>query len=135
MAVERIAQATPQASGQIRALVVDDHAHIRDTIGRLLDRADGIVVVGTAADGDAALELAAAVAPDVIVMDLSMPVLDGVEATRRVRASASPPAIVALTGSTALGRRALDAGAVACVFKDSEPTELIGAVRLAAASA
>jgi DNA-binding NarL/FixJ family response regulator len=134
MAVERLAQATRRARKHIRAMVVDDHAHIRDAIGRLLDQAEGIIVVGTAADGSAALELAATVYPDVIVMDLSMPVLDGIEATRRVRASATPPAVVALTGSTALGRRALEAGAVACVFKDSEPRELIDAVRLAGAS-
>jgi CheY-like chemotaxis protein len=66
-------------------------------------------------------------------MDLSMPVLDGIEATRLIREHCGHPAIVALTGSHALGARALAAGAASCVFKDAPPCDLLAAVREAAA--
>jgi DNA-binding NarL/FixJ family response regulator len=113
-------------------LVVDDHQQMRELISRALDREDDLVVVGDACNGADAVQLAVQLEPDVVVMDLSMPVLDGVEATRRLRGRGATPAIVALTASHALGRRALAAGACRCVYKDAPPCDLLAAVREAA---
>jgi DNA-binding NarL/FixJ family response regulator len=92
-------------------------------------------VVGSAADGEEAVEMAAALEPDVILMDLVMPRADGIEATRRIRESAStPPAIVVLTSFSDRDRilDALDAGAAGYLLKDCEPNELFDGVRAAA---
>jgi CheY-like chemotaxis protein len=117
-------------------LVVDDHAQMRELVSRALDAEDDLVVVADACNGADAVELAVQLEPDVVVMDLSMPVLDGVEATRRLRARGRGrgPAIVALTASHVLGRRALAAGACTCVFKDAPPCDLLAAVREAASA-
>ena len=102
---------------------------MRELVCRALDREDDLVVVADACNGADAVQLAVQLEPDVVVMDLSMPVLDGVEATRRLREHGAASAIVALTGSHAMGRRALAAGACRCVFKDAPPCELLAAVR------
>ena len=115
-------------------LVADDHAQVRELVCSALDREDDLVVVADACNGADAVELAVQLEPDVVVMDLSMPVLDGVEATRRLRARSSRPAIVALTASHAMGRRALAAGACSCVYKDAPPCDLLAAVREAAST-
>jgi DNA-binding NarL/FixJ family response regulator len=78
-------------------LLVDDHQLVRAGLAGLLDSADDIQVVGQAADGQQAVELAADLSPDVVLMDLSMPVLDGVEATRRLLAAHPAAKIVVLT--------------------------------------
>lgn len=122
----------PAKAEPIRVLVVDDHAPVRDAVRRLLGRARDILVVGCAGDGRHALELAGELGPDVVVMDLAMPVLDGIEATRALRCGPHQSAVVALTASTSLAARALEEGAAACVFKDSAPGELVRAVRDAA---
>jgi DNA-binding NarL/FixJ family response regulator len=116
-------------------LVADDHAQVRELVCRALDHEPDLVVVANACNGADAVQLAAQLEPDVVVMDLSMPVLDGVEATRRLRSRADPPAIVALTASHAMGRRALAAGASCCVYKDAPPCDLLAAVREAASAA
>ncbi|GAB2829703.1 response regulator transcription factor [Actinocorallia aurea] len=80
-----------------RVLIADDHPVYRDGLRLMLSSTDEVEVVGTAADGAEALALAAELVPDVVVMDLQMPVLDGVEATRRLVASADAPGVLALT--------------------------------------
>jgi DNA-binding NarL/FixJ family response regulator len=116
----------------IRVLIVDDHAVVRQGLAQLLGSADDVDVVGTAGDGDEAVELVTSTAPDVVLMDLSMPGVDGVEATRRIGEGAR---VVVLT-SFADERRivdALDAGACGYILKDATPDEVLAAVRAAAA--
>lgn len=118
----------------IRVLLVDDHPMVRAGLGNLLAAAADVVVVGEAADGSAAVELAATVAADVVLMDLSMPVLDGIAATQRIVAAHPQLRIVVLTSFSdgARVRDALTAGAVGYVLKDCTPEQLLAAVRSAA---
>jgi DNA-binding NarL/FixJ family response regulator len=118
----------------IRVLVVDDHAVVRAGLERLLSTADGIDVVGAASDGAEAVALAGTLAPDVVLMDLSMPVLDGIEATRRITAAESGVRVVALTSFSDRSHvlEALDAGAIGYLLKDAEPDEVVRAVQAAA---
>ena len=100
----------------------------------LLGRATGIAVVGEAADGQAALEAVARSAPDVVLMDLSMPGMDGVEATARVTAAHPSVRVVVLTTFADRDHvtAAIDAGAVGFMLKDADPGALADAVRSAA---
>src|SRR3954465_3853809 len=106
---------------------------VRAGLRQLLDAEPDIEVVGAARDGQHALELVAAHGPDVVLMDLSMPVLDGVEATRRLAVDAPDVAVVVLTSFSDRERilAALDAGAAGYLLKDSEPYELLAGVRAA----
>jgi DNA-binding NarL/FixJ family response regulator len=119
----------------IRVLVVDDHAMVREGLAAVLAADGDIEVVGQAADGRAALDLARDVSPDVALMDLSMPVMDGVEATGAMLDVAPDVRIVILTSFSdrARVRQALAAGAVGYQLKDAEPGALRAAVRAAAA--
>lgn len=119
----------------IRVLVVDDHQLVRAGIINLLDAADDVEVVGEAADGGRALEVAREARPAVALMDLSMPGLDGVEATRLLLAEQPDMRIIALTSFSDRQRvdAVLSAGAVGYLLKDSRPDELLAAVRAAAA--
>ena len=118
----------------IRLMIVDDHGVVRAGLERLAVTFDGVDVVGSAADGAEAVELAAELRPDVVLMDLEMPRVDGIEATRRIVGAAQPPQIVVLTSFSDRERilRALDAGAVGYVLKDAAPEELEKAIRAAA---
>jgi DNA-binding NarL/FixJ family response regulator len=118
----------------IRVLLVDDHALVRAGLEELLRATDGIEVVGAAADGADAVRLAAEHQPDVVLMDLEMPEVDGIEATRRLLRSGAAAAVVILTSFSDRERilHALDAGAVGYVLKDAEPQELVAAIRAAA---
>ncbi len=118
----------------IRVLVVDDHGVVRAGLDQLLSATPGVEVVGRATDGRAAVTQAAALQPDVVLMDLSMPVLDGVEATRRIVAAGGPSRVVILTSFSDQDRvlAAIDAGARGYVLKDAEPDELVRAIRAAA---
>jgi DNA-binding NarL/FixJ family response regulator len=119
----------------IRVLVVDDHAVVRSGLEMLLSTAEDIEVAGTAGDGAEAVEVAARERPDVILMDLSMPNVDGIEATRRIVA-ADPDAHVVVLTSFSDNRRildALDAGAIGYLLKHAGPDEVLGAIRAAAA--
>jgi DNA-binding NarL/FixJ family response regulator len=121
----------------IRVLIVDDHAVVRGGLQRLLGGIADFEVVGAVGDGAAALVAAAHQRPDVVIMDLSMPVLDGIEATRRMR-SASPGArVVVLTSTFDRGRiaEAIEAGAVGFLLKDAEPAALVRRIRVAAGCA
>lgn len=118
----------------IRVLVVDDHQLVRAGLITLLEAAADIQVAGEAPDGRQALEAARAASPDVVLMDLSMPVLDGVAATRLLLAELPRTRIVALTSFSDRQRvtDVLAAGATGYVLKDSRPDDLLAAVRAAA---
>jgi DNA-binding NarL/FixJ family response regulator len=119
---------TPGAA--IRVVVVDDHAVVRAGLAQLLCGAPDIDVVAQAASGEEALEVVARERPEVVVMDLQRPGMDGVEATRRV-ATDSDAQVLVLTSFSDSERivAALDAGAVGYLLKDSDPDELIAGVR------
>jgi len=118
----------------ISVLLVDDHRLVRAGLAALIDSTEDLRVVGEAEDGARAVVLAAELAPDVILMDLSMPVLDGVEATRQIRAARADAVVVVLTSFSDQPRvaEALRAGAVGYLLKDSDPRDLLAAVRTAA---
>jgi DNA-binding NarL/FixJ family response regulator len=119
----------------IRVLIVDDHAVVRHGLNELLDAAPNIEVVGTAVDGPTSVSLANDASPDVVLMDLSMPGTDGVDATRQILAARPETRVVILTAFSEQRRilEALDAGAVGYLLKDAAPDELIRGVRAAAA--
>jgi DNA-binding NarL/FixJ family response regulator len=118
----------------IRVLLVDDHAIVRAGLERLLATAEDIEVVGGAADGAEAVTLASELAPDVILMDLSMPGMDGIEATREITRADAGAQVVVLTSLVDRDRilAALDAGAIGYLLKDAEPEEVIRGLRAAA---
>lgn len=119
----------------ITILLVDDHQLVRAGLRALLESVDDLRVIGEAGDGDAAVDLAVAERPDVVLMDLSMPRVDGVEATRRLAAGGVDTRVVVLTSFADQPRvqAALAAGAVGYLLKDSDPRDVISAVRQAAA--
>ena len=118
----------------ISVLLVDDHTLVRDGLQRLLEQTGEITVVAAADRGDDAVVLAAELEPDVVLMDISMPGLSGIESTRRICANQPDAAVVILSAST--DRRvvieALDAGAAGYLVKDADPPVLIAGVRAAA---
>lgn len=117
---------------EITVLVVDDHPRVRRALESALRRAPGLVLVGSARDGEEAIELATQLHPRVVVMDLAMPGITGVEATRRLMTQRHPPAVVALSGSRELMRAAVAAGACSTVLKDADLAELLSTIRRAA---
>ena len=118
----------------IRLLIADDHSVVRTGLRHLVATFDEVELVGAAADGEEAVALCADHDPDVVLMDLEMPVLDGIEATRRIVEAQPRVAVVVLTSFSDREQilRALDAGAVGYLLKDAEPAELERAVRAAA---
>ena len=117
----------------IRVLIVDDHGVVREGLRTFLDLQDGIEVVGEAADGEQGIEQAELLAPDVILMDLVMPKLDGVGAMRELRRRASDTHVIVLTSFLDDDRLmpAIQAGAAGYLLKDVEPAELARAIRAA----
>jgi DNA-binding NarL/FixJ family response regulator len=118
----------------IRVLIADDHGVIRDGLGRLIAALPDMEVVATAADGEEAVEQARAAEPDVILMDLDMPRLDGIEATRRVLAERPRTAVLVLTSFSDRPRimGALEAGAAGYLLKDVPADEVAEGIRSAA---
>jgi DNA-binding NarL/FixJ family response regulator len=120
----------------IRVLIADDQALVRDGFGMILDAQEDIEVVGSAADGGEAVEQARALRPDVILMDIRMPGVDGIEATRRLcEGGAEGPRVLMLTtfDQNEYVYEAMKAGASGFLLKDVRRDELVGAVRTVAA--
>jgi DNA-binding NarL/FixJ family response regulator len=119
---------------RIRILLVDDHPMVRRGMRDFLGLHDDLEVVGEAADGATGIELVAELRPDVVVMDLLMPVVDGIEATSRIKAEHPDVEIVALTSFIEEDRvvAALEAGASGFLLKDAEADDLAAAIRSAA---
>jgi DNA-binding NarL/FixJ family response regulator len=115
----------------IDVLVVDDHALMRSGLAGLIAAAGDMRVVGTAADGAEAVAAVTRLSPDVVLMDLSMPVMDGVTATRRILEANPEVEVLVLTSFSDQQRvlEALDAGAGGYVLKDTEPADLLSAIR------
>jgi two-component system response regulator NreC len=122
------------AQGPIRVLLADDHAVVRSGLRALLSGEPDVQVVGEASNGREAIEKAEALRPDVAVMDISMPDMDGLEATRAIRQRGLPTQVVVLTvhADDEYLLRALDAGACGYVVKSASDTDLLQAIRLAA---
>ena len=125
---------SPTTEESIRVVVVDDHQIVRDGLVALLGALDGVEVVGTAADGKDAVHVVADTGPDVVIMDIQMPELDGIEATRFITGRQPAPRVVMLTmnedDETVLS--AIRAGASGYLLKGSSATEVQNAVRAAA---
>jgi len=121
-------------AGPVRVLLVDDQALFREALATLLDVRADVEVVGEAANGDEALRQAAALAPDVVLMDLRMPVLDGIAATRRLRVDRPDVQVIALTtfDDDEAVFAALRAGAVGYLLKDVSSERLVEALHAAA---
>lgn len=115
----------------IQVLIVDDHAIVRKGVRALLAEVDGIEVVGEAGNGKEAVTLAEELNPDVIMMDLVMPVMDGVEAISKIIAQHKEVRIIALTSFATddMVFPAIKSGALGYILKDSEPERLIDAIQ------
>jgi DNA-binding NarL/FixJ family response regulator len=119
----------------IRVVIADDHSVVRKGIRDLLSDEDDIAVVGEARNGHEAVDLATALQPDVVVMDIAMPELSGVEATRQIRAQAPDVRVLVLTAyaDDPYIYSLLDAGATGYILKTAESREIVRAVRATAA--
>jgi DNA-binding NarL/FixJ family response regulator len=122
--------------GSIRILIVDDRAQVRESLQALLETEDGLLVVGQARDGREAVARCAAVSPGVVLMDLEMPGMGGLAATRLLSGHANCPAVIILTVHAApwWQAQATRAGASAFVSKTDHPARIIQAIRQAAAA-
>ena len=121
-------------NGKIRLLIADDHRVFRQGLKALFEDEKGIIVVGEASDGGEAVAMAAALNPDVALLDVMMPVMDGISAARRIRAHNSAVEVVILTmyRSETYQREAFAAGAKGYLLKDCDFEEVASAVRHAA---
>jgi DNA-binding NarL/FixJ family response regulator len=115
----------------IKVVLVDDHATVRRGLEQLLAAVDDIEVVGTAGNGDQAVEEVLRIRPDVVLMDLQMPGMDGVSATRAIVDSSIGVQVLVLTSFSDAARivAALDAGAVGYLLKDAEPDDVLDGIR------
>jgi DNA-binding NarL/FixJ family response regulator len=115
----------------IRVLIADDHAVVRRGLRTFLELQDDIEVVGEAADGDECVTAAAALSPDVILLDLAMPGGNGIDALQRLKANGSSARVLVITSFTdpAVSVPAVRAGAAGVLFKDVEPRDLASAIR------
>ncbi|HZT86301.1 MAG TPA: response regulator transcription factor [Gaiellaceae bacterium] len=114
----------------LRVLIADDHRLFAEALEAILTADDRIEVVGQASDGGEAVELARRLGPDLVLMDVSMPVLDGFEATREIRAESEDTRVLMLTGSNSRADvdRSREAGASGYVTKDRIASELVAAI-------
>lgn len=118
----------------VRVLIVDDHSVVREGLRMFLDRDPDLKVVGEAADGAKALELARLLQPNVVVMDLLMPILDGMSAIKAIRTELPETEVLAFTGVLASASviEAIRAGAIGYLLKDTQAAELRTAIKAAA---
>ena len=127
--------AKPEPSGRIRVLIVDDHALVRQGLRLFLGAAANLELVGEAADGEEALRMAKELSPDVVLMDLLLPKLDGIKATEAVRKARPETQVIALTSvledASVVG--AVKAGAIGYLLKNTDAADLIDAIHAAAA--
>ena len=116
--------------GPARVLIADDEPLFVETVQALLAGDDRVEVIGTATNGHDAVDLAVALEPDVTLMDISMPMLDGIEATRRIREQLPGACVLVLTGSSISADvdRARQAGVAAFLTKDRIGTQLVDAI-------
>jgi NarL family two-component system response regulator LiaR len=121
-------------SRRTRVLIVDDHAVVRQGLRTFLEMQPDLEIVGEAGDGAAAIAAAATKKPDVVLMDLVMPVMDGVEATRRIRADLPEVRVIVLTSFAGEDKvfPALRAGAAGYLLKDVKPGDLADTIRAVA---
>ena len=127
-------EAAAKLQGPIRVLIADDHRLFAEALEAILAGESTIEVIGRARNGAEALELAIELEPDLVLMDISMPVMDGVEATRRIREARPDASVLMLTGSnTAVDvDRSRGAGAAGYVTKDRIASELVASILEAA---
>ena len=118
----------------IRVVVADDHGVLRDGLGSVIAAQSDMELVGTAADGSEAVAICRSAGPDVVLMDLEMPVLDGIAATREILAESPGTSVLVLTSFSDRRRitGALDAGAVGYLLKDASAEEVVRGIRTAA---
>ena len=130
------AAAALEARDQVTVLVVDDHALFVDTVEALLSGEPRIAVVGRAGNGEDAARLAAQLRPDVVLMDISMPVMDGFEATERIRREVPGTCVLFLTGSNSPAdiAKARASGGSGYVTKETIASDLVDAIRDAASA-
>ncbi|MCC3268420.1 response regulator transcription factor [Arthrobacter gengyunqii] len=123
------------SAASIKVLIADDEPLIRAGLRLILDGAPDISIVGEAGDGETAVVLAAELTPDVVLMDIRMPRLNGIAATERITASPQPPRVIVLTSfdTDDFILSALRAGASGFLLKDTAPADMVSAVRAAAA--
>ncbi len=116
----------------IRICLVEDQTLFRETLGRMLESQDGMMVVGEATDGEQGVGQALSLKPDLVIMDVALPKIDGLEATRQIKAALPGTRVVGITAypSDTIFRRALGAGVDSFVLKDAKLEELVATIRL-----
>ena len=126
----RAKRRAPDAGSAIRILLVDDHPLVREGLKRTLTSMVGVIVVGEAASGEEAVARARDLEPNLVIMDLSLPRMSGIEASRLIKAQLPSTRILALTmhGDEVYIRGALEAGANGYLVKDARPSELVAAI-------
>jgi len=118
----------------VRILIADDQALVRTGFRMILDEEESLSVIGEATDGNEAVEMARGLKPDVVLMDIRMPGIDGIEATRRITANGAAPAVLVLTSFSDQPRilGAIEAGAVGYLLKDASADDVVAGIRAAA---
>jgi DNA-binding NarL/FixJ family response regulator len=134
--VDEATAPTVRRPGMLKVVVVDDHEAMRQAVSAALTHAGDIEVIGTCADGQEAVVVATQMHPDVVVMDLSMPRMNGIDATREIVRRDPAVRVLICTGAAPQWQidGAVDAGAVGCVYKSLDLSEIVAAVRSAAMS-
>ncbi len=130
----RVSEPAPSAGRRIRVLLVDDHTVVRQALAKLLEAEPDLEVIGAASDGKMAVEMTGTLRPDMVLMDISMPVMDGIEATRAIHAEFPDVRIIGLSMFDARERAAAirAAGAIAYVSKSDPSGALLTAIRACA---